>query len=304
MTDTVPTTGPTTPTTSTTRTTTTTHPTPTMASRSRDELRPAADLAPASVLRQLRALAGAEWHELLRNKVALFNSIGLPLLLGMLVLGIDVDTAPMGVFFAVMVTGTAILFIVYYTLVTAVVARREALQLKRLRSGEAGDVTILAGIAVPFVVVTLVQFALATTLARVLFDAPLSWPLLVPTAVGVVLAALAFAVLAVASTPVTKTVEHAQITTLPVIMIPLLLSGMALPLSVMPDAMRAVAQLLPLTPVVELIHLGLGATTVTGEPVTVAEGLLACVRPLLVLAGWGVIGALVARRTMVWEPRS
>ncbi len=285
--------------------TSTTHtPSPdTDAPRSWPDLRPAAGTAPAPRRRQLRALAAAEWRELLRNKVALFNSVGLPLVLGMLVLGIDGQAVPLGVFFATMVTGTAILFVVYYTLVTAVVARREALLLKRLRSGEAGDGTILAGIAAPFVAVTLAQFVMAAALSRVLFGTSLS-PLTLVALVGVLLAAVAFAALAVASTPFTRTVEHAQITTLPIIVIPLLLSGMAVPLAVMPEPMRLVAQVLPLTPVVELIALGLGSVTVTGAPVDLAQGLVEAVRPLLVLLAWTGIALWIARATMVWEPRS
>ncbi len=266
-------------------------------------LGPQAGAAPAPRARQLRALAGAEWRELLRNKVALFNSLALPLVMGVILFGIGPEGAPMGVLFPVMVTGTAILFVVYYTLVTAVVARRESLLLKRLRSGEASDATILAGVALPFVLVTCAQFVVAAALARALFDVSLS-PLTAVAALGVLLATVAFATLAVASTPFTRTVEHAQITTLPIIMIPLVFSGMMLPLTMMPDALRTVAELLPLTPIVELLHLGFASVTVDGEAVSAGAGLLASVRPLLVLIGWAVLGFFVASRRMRWEPRS
>lgn len=266
------------------------------------ELRPAASTTPASRIRQLSALAGAEWRELLRNKVALFNSFGLPLFMGLVILGFDSEALPIGVYFPIMVTGTAVLFVVYYTLVTAVVARRESLLLKRLRSGEAEDATILAGIAAPFVAVTLVQFLLAVALAKVLFDASLS-ALTVVTGLGVLLAALAFAALGVASTPFTRTVEHAQITTLPVLLVPLVFSGMVVPLPFMPENLRFVAELMPLTPVVELMHLGISSATVDGEVVHGLAGLGHAVKPMLVLIGWIVLGAWFTRR-MVWEPRS
>lgn len=266
------------------------------------ELSPGPSTAPASRLRQLRALAGAETRELLRNKVALFNSLGLPLLMGLVILGFDNEAMPVGVYFPIMVTGTAILFVVYYTLVTAVVARRESLLLKRLRSGEADDVTILMGIALPFVVVTVVQYVVAVVLAQALFDVSLSM-LTAVAGLGVLLAAVAFAALAVASTTFTRTVEHAQISTLPVILVPLVFSGMMFPLPFMPDAMRAIAELMPLTPVIELLHLGIGGVTVDGEAVTTAEGLAHSVKPLLVLVAWIVLGTWFTRR-MVWEPRS
>lgn len=266
------------------------------------ELSPGPGTAPASRVKQLRALAMAETRELFRNKVALINSFGLPLAMGLIILGFDSEMLPIGVFFPIMVTCTAVLFVVYYTLVTAVVARRESLLLKRLRSGEADDATILAGIALPFVVVTFVQFVIAVVLAKALFDTQLS-VLTVIAAVGVVLAAVAFAALAVASTSFTRTVEHAQITTLPVIMVPLVFSGMFIPLAFMPDVLRTVAELMPLTPVVELLHLGVGGVTLDGETVSGTAALAHAIKPLLVLIVWTAIGAWFTRR-MVWEPRS
>lgn len=269
----------------------------------RPDLSPRVGAAPAPRARQLRALAGAEWRELLRNKVALFNSLALPLVMGAILFGIAPEGAPMGVVFPTMVTGTAILFVVYYTLVTAVVARRESLLLKRLRSGESSDATILAGVALPFVLVTFAQFMVGAGLATALFDVTVS-PLTAVLALGVLLATVAFATLAVASAPFTRTVEHAQITTLPLIMIPLVLSGMMLPLAMMPDGLRAMAELMPLTPIVELAHLGLGAVTVDGDAVSTGAGLVAATRPLLVLLGWSALGVVVASRRMRWEPRS
>lgn len=266
------------------------------------ELSPGPGTAPASRLRQLRALATAETRELLRNKVALFNSLGLPLVMGLIVLGFDSEALPIGVYFPIMVTGTAILFVVYYTLVTAVVARRESLLLKRLRSGEADDATILSGIALPFVVVTFVQYLIAVALAAALFDAKLSI-LTVVAGLGVIVAAVAFAAMAVASSSFTRTVEHAQISTLPIILVPLVFSGMMFPLAFMPDPMRTFAEFMPLTPVVELMHLGIGGITTDGEAVSGIDGLVHTIRPLLVLVGWILLGAWFTRR-MVWEPRS
>lgn len=155
----------------------------------------------------------------------------------------------------------------------------------------------------PFAGVTLAQFVIAAVLARFLFDTSLSALTLV-SVLGVALATVTFATLGIASASFTRTVEHAQITTLPIIMIPLLLSGMAFPLPFMPDAMRTVAELMPLTPVVELIYLGLGLMTVDGAAVTLTQGVGEAVRPLLVLLAWTAIGVALIKRSMVWEPRS
>lgn len=56
--------------------------------------------------------------------------------------------------------GMTLIIVVYSNLVSAYTARREALVLKRLRTGEVSDPEILAGIALPAVVPALTQCAL------------------------------------------------------------------------------------------------------------------------------------------------
>lgn len=266
-------------------------------------------VAPAPRLRQVLALARGEAIQLRRNKVALVNCFALPVVTAGFFVSVMPGDAPLRAVVPSVVIGMAILFVVYYTLVTAVVARRESLLLKRLRTGEASDQVILAGICLPFTVVTLLQAVIAVGVSVAVFDGQpgqVGW-----TALGIALVLLAallgtiaFAALAVASTAVTKTVEHAQITTLPVILIPILLSGMTVPLAVMPDAMRIVAEVMPLTPIIELTQIGLTGTDVDGQVVSGVAALGAAVRPLLVLLGWTALASWVAARTMRWEPRS
>ncbi len=269
----------------------------------------AREMRPAPMMRQIAALARAEGQQLLRNKVALLNCFALPLIIGVICLGLG-DAIPGGAlatFFPIVVIGTALLFVVYYTLVTAFVARRESLLLKRLRAGEASDSAIVAGIAAPFVVITMAQAALAVVAAIVLFDAR-PGPEVILVFLAALLGTLAFAGLAVASTPYTRTVEHAQITTLPVILVPLLLSGLSIPLDIMPDAMRAIARLMPLTPVVDLVTLGMsgGAQGADGLSGGVLSGvdLVGVLRGVLVLLGWSVLSWWFAARTLRWEARS
>lgn len=260
-------------------------------------------ITPASRARQVLALARGEAIQLFRNKVALLNCFALPLVTAALFVGMVPGDAPLGALVPTVVIGTAILFVVYYTLVTALVARRESLLLKRLRTGECSDAVILGGIALPFVVVTLVQAIVATGAAVAVFDVAVG-PGLLLVLLAALLGTLTFTALALASTPMTKTVEHAQITTLPVILVPIMLSGLTVPLALMPEAMRAVAQVMPLTPVIELIHLGVTGTDIHGQALAAGALLVATIRPVLVLLGWTAAAAWVGARTMRWEPRS
>ena len=68
------------------------------------------------------------------------------------------------------------MFIVYYNLLSTYVARRQELVLKRLRTGEASDATVLAAAAVPALAIAAVMTVLMTVLAIVLMDLPLPEP--------------------------------------------------------------------------------------------------------------------------------
>lgn len=259
---------------------------------------------PAPRRRQVLALARAEWAQLLANKVALLNCFALPLLMVFFFAGIgDSIGMSFGALVPMLVLGTALLFVVYYTLVTSFVARRESLLLKRLRSGQCDDWVIVSGLAGPFVVVTLVQVALAVLASVTVLDVPIRAHLLlvVPAAV---LSVLAWVALAVASTGLTKNVEHAQITTMPAILVPLLLSGLSIPLAIMPEPLQVVAHLAPMTPGVELMHLALTGQTMLGDTPSGAGLLAEVARCTAVLLAWTGLGWWLARRTLRWEPRS
>lgn len=259
---------------------------------------------PASRFAQARALAGAEWKLLLRNKVALLNTLLMPGLMVVLFAGIGSGAAELsfGAFAPTMVLATALIFVVYYTLVTALVARREASVLQRLRTGEASDATILVGLAAPFVVVTFLQTML-TVLGASLFlgvGMPANIGLIVLATVGGI---AVWTLLGIASTGMTRSVEHAQITTLPAILVPLLLSGVSLPLQLLPEAGQRFAALTPLHPVVELMRLGMAGIDANGVPLGASEGVVAAIPPFLVLVGWIALGAWLVRRYLRWVPR-
>lgn len=230
------------------------------------------------------AIGRAELKLFWRNRTALFNSLALPLLIVPLLLSTDMDGVPLVIGLA----GFALVMAVYYNLVTTFVARREELVLKRLRVGELTDPEVLFGAALPSMAVAVVQMALFSLIVGVLTGISVParpWFLLIGVLGGVVL----FAVLAAASSAFTRTVEMAQVTSLPVLVACVVGSGLMIPLSTFPDNVQPFLRLLPLTPVLELLRAGW-----QDGPV---------LQPLIVLTVWIVLGAYAVRRWFRWEPR-
>ena len=254
--------------------------------------------------KRVRALARAEALLLRRNPIALLNALGTPLVGVVLLNAFPPDAAaPLpGAGIAVTLTAFALLFSLYYNLVTTLVARREELVLKRLRCGESSDREILLGAAAPAVAITWWQCTVGVVAAMVLagMGVPVN-PIL--TVAAVVLGTAVFVLLAAASTAMTRTVEMAQLSTLPIVVISMVLGGL-FPVGMLPEPVQWIAQVLPLTRVVDLLWLGLtGATrdgTTAGE--WAAPGGIPAA--LLLLTAWVIAGAMASRRFMRWEPRT
>ena len=171
-----------------------------------------------------------------------------------------------------------------------------------MRTGELTDGEILLGTAVPTLLVTVAQILLVGVgvVALGTWSAPVDvvLPLLALLGGGALMV-----VLAAATTSFTRTVEAAQFTTLPLVIAATLLSGLLVPLSGFPESAATVFRFLPLTPVIELTRLGLVGETWSGHAVDTAGAWAAAPMPLAVLAGWLVVGAVVARRVFRWAPR-
>jgi ABC-2 type transport system permease protein len=230
------------------------------------------------------AVGQAELKLFWRNRTALFNSLVLPLLIVPALMAVDADGEPL----LVGLVGFVLVMAVYYNLVTTFVARREELVLKRLRVGELTDPEILFGASLPSVVVALGQMALFAVIVGVATDASLPsrpWFLVVGVVGGVVM----FVLLAAASSAFTRTVEMAQVTTLPVLVACLIGSGLFFPMSVVPEGVATVLRLLPLTPVLDLLR-----ASWDDGPV---------LRPLIALAVWIGLGTYAVRRWFRWDPR-
>ncbi|SFT62026.1 ABC-2 type transport system permease protein [Geodermatophilus amargosae] len=262
--------------------------------------------APAAAptrLRRTLALAGAETRLLLRNRTAVVNSVLLPLLLVAFVpvAGLGGD-GPVGPRIAVAAFAVTLVFLTYYNLVTTYVARREELVLQRMRSGELTPGEVLLGTATPTLLVTVAQVLLVLAGTAVIgeWSAPADVVLpLVALVGGMVLMTL----LAAASTSFTRTAESAQITTLPLVVLASVTSGVVVPLASFPDQVAQAMRLTPIEPIVELARLGLVGQTWDGRSVDWAGAWAAAPQPLLVLAAWIAVAAVVAPRVFRWAPR-
>jgi len=262
---------------------------------------------PGAPARRIACLARAEALLLRRNPLALLNALVIPVAMVAFVrFGLPSDSAgrrgDAGAGTVTALTAFTLLTVVYINLVPALVARREELVLKRLRTGETGDAEILAGTSAPAVALAWGQIVLGVLAAVGVFGMGM------PTNPGLVLVAIVlgtavFVLLAVASTALTRTVEMAQVTTIPGYAVPLLLSGLMFPLDALPEPVQRLAQVLPLTPVVDLLRLGLTGTTPGGATVALAGSFRPAVVPVLVLAAWVVAGVWATRRWFRWEPR-
>jgi ABC-2 type transport system permease protein len=247
---------------------------------------------------RMTALARAELTLLGRSRATLVTAVLVPLLLPLSVRSatdqMDLDEVGLSVGTVMLpaAVGFSLLFAVYAALTNIYVVRREELVLKRLRTGELRDPEILVGAALPAVGIGFTQCVLLAIGCTVLLDlgAPPAPHLAV---LGVLLGIVLCVALAAVTASFSRTAESAQVTSLPVMFVSLLGSGVTVPLEVLPDRVASVCELLPLSPVITLVRGGW-----TGD-LTAYEALGAVATAL----AWTVVAVFAVRRWFRWEPR-
>ncbi|THA73690.1 ABC transporter permease [Streptomyces sp. A0592] len=188
--------------------------------------------------------------------------------------------------------GMVLLLVVYMNLVSAYVARREELVLKRLRTGEARDLEILAGTALPAACLALGQIAVLAVAGAGALDVRMPQnPLLLVAAVLAGL--LLLAALAAVTSSFTRTVETAGLTTLPLFLVTVLGSGLFSPTDSLPDLAASLCELLPLSGVMALVRAGWSGGAESGDLLGAGLNVLA----------WIVISVFAVQRWFRWEPR-
>ena len=248
--------------------------------------------------RRLRALARAELTLLGRNRSAVVMALLMPLSLPISVrpavdqMDLKAKGLSVGTVMLTAAIGFSFLFAVYTSLVSAYVARREELVLKRLRTGELDDAEILTGTALPAVCLGFAQAVLFGVGCAVLLDAgaPRA-PYL--TILGLGSGLVLCAALAALTASFTRTTESAQITAAPLVFVSMFGSGIMIPTELLPDRLASVCELLPLSPAIRLVRGGwtgqLSAYEVLGAMATTLA--------------WTVVAVFAVRRWFRWEPR-
>lgn len=246
---------------------------------------------------RMTALGRAELTLLGRNKGMLFTAMIVPLVLPFSVYSTAKDKLSgtglsLGEMLLPAAIGFALLFAVYAAATNVFVVRREELVLKRLRTGELRDAEILAGAALPSLLIGIAQSVVVSVAFILLFDqgAPKAAHLMVlGVLLGVALAAACGAVTASLS----RTAESSQVMSLPLVIVSMICSGMTVPLSVFPDRLASIFELLPFSPAITLVRGGL-----TGE-LSAYETLGAVATGV----AWLLIAVFAVQRWFRWEPR-
>lgn len=253
---------------------------------------------------RLVGLARAELTLLLRNRMQLVTALLMPLAVPFLFVPIarqggtpEALAGGLGTMFVI-----ALLFIVYYNLLSSYVARRQDMVLKRLRTGEASDAAVLSATAVPALLVATVMILVMSAISIPLLELPLPEnPLAL--VVGLGLGAVVLVPLALMTANITRTVEAAQVTCLPLIAVLVIGAGAALPLEIMPDWFVRLIGIVPSAPITELVRLGWLGIDASGAAVTGSDVWTTLATESAILLAWLALGLWFVRHHFRWEPR-
>lgn len=172
-----------------------------------------------------RALTVAEIRQYLRNKTLLFMAVVFPIGVGLLMQFMGEDGQPasaqirtaisMEVFFLI-----ALMFVQFYSVLSMTTTRRDERVLKRLCTGEARSAEILAALATPGAIMSLLLTALMSgILIFYTGDLPSTGILLF---LAMILGIVISTGLALLTSSVTANAEAAQMTSLPVMVLAML----------------------------------------------------------------------------------
>lgn len=236
--------------------------------------------------RAARAIARAEMLLLRRSPTVLVASTAMPLTMTIATV-VVVRGEQAGEARAIALALLVVLVLglsVYMSATLIVTTRREDLYLKRLRTSEASDAAIVAGVVGPTVVGGVLQLAIA--FAAVVLVGGASLPSPVPIVVATILLLGVHVVAAIATTGAIRSTEQADSATLAGLTVVIGTAVWAVfdPTSIVP----------PFTP---------GGAMVEAARASAGTDPGAALPSLLALAGWLVLVGLLAVRGFRWEPR-
>ncbi|GAA4520235.1 MULTISPECIES: ABC transporter permease [Nonomuraea] len=193
----------------------------------------------------------------------------------------------------------------YMTIATGIVVRREERVYKRLRGSALSTTAIFAGDILHATLVGAVQAAVILVYAVGVVGVPVpgNVPLML---VAFVLGAAVFAALAIGTAGLIPNYEVAQLVALPVLFASMLGAGMMFPLSVLPEWGQRVAEVLPMTPVVDMMRiafLGRDLGRAGAPEVGFLEGFQVSAAGLGIGLLWIGVGLWCTRKFFRWDPR-
>ncbi|HXY17034.1 MAG TPA: ABC transporter permease [Gaiellaceae bacterium] len=176
----------------------------------------------------------------------------------------------------------------------AVVIRREAGVLKRLRSTPLPPIAYLASVLASTLVVFVLQTVTLFAIGRLLFSTPLpALDQLVSLVFAVLLGVAAFAGMGLAAAALIRSSEGASAIVTVIVLPMAFLSGSFGSTRRYPAFLRVIGDVLPLKHFLDLLQW----IFLAGDRFWQCPGAIA------VVAAWGIVGAIVAVRYFGWEPR-
>ena len=232
-----------------------------------------------------------------RSREAAFFTFLLPIiflvLLGSVYGDSEIDGVSGASYLLAGMLGYGIVATAFAGLAINLVIRRESGVLKRVRGTPLPSPVYLSAVIASTLVVIAIQTVAQVLIGRYLIDArlPASWGAFI---VALVLGTTAFAALGLAMTAAVRSGEGSSAVITAVYLPMTFISGSFFSVDTMPGFLQAIADVLPLTYLLQLMR----STLIDGE------GLGSSLTPIAVLLLWGAVGLAVAFRTFRWEPRA
>lgn len=231
-----------------------------------------------------------------RSRESAFFTFLLPILLLVLLGSVygneEIDGVRAAPYLVAGLIGYGVVATTFAGLAINLVIRRESGVLKRVRGTPLPGATYLGAVLVSEVIVIAIQVIAQILIGRYLFDA--GWPESVGgLVVALLLGAVAFAGLGLAITGLVKSAEGSSAVVNAIYLPMTFISGVFFSVNAMPGFLEAIANILPLTYLLDLIR----DVYIDGRSLGSAWTAIG------VVALWGAGGIALALRSFRWEPR-
>jgi ABC-2 type transport system permease protein len=231
-----------------------------------------------------------------RSRESAFFTFLLPIILLVLLGSVygdeEIDGYPASSYLVAGMISFGVVATAFAGLAINLVVRRETGVLKRVRGTPLRPSVYLAAVIASEVVIIAIQVTAQILIGRYLLDA--AWPAAFGSlAVALVLGAAAFAALGLAITGFVKSGEGSAAVVNAVYLPMIFISGVFFSVRELPGFLEAIADVLPLTYLLELVR----SVYVDGEDLASSGTAIG------VLCAWGAVGLALALRSFRWEPR-